>query len=76
MKDYKQKEAGCLFLYERGRSEILSHGFLSYRSPAASQSETDLRFKTREKTTEVLWGNCSSSPLDHTVPMSKDKENN
>lgn len=50
-----QAERGKVsFLYERGQSQILSHGFLSYRSPAASQSETDLRPKAREKTSEVL----------------------
>lgn len=62
------------FLHERGQSQILSHGFLGYRSPAASQSETDLRCKTRERASKVLWGNCSFSPLDSTVPRPKDRK--
>lgn len=70
-KEHKHVVSRVSFLYKRGRSQILSHGFLSYRSPAASKSETDLSFRARVNTSEELWSNCSFTPLDHSVLWSK-----
>lgn len=66
-----------MFFYEREESQIPSPAVLSYRNPAASQSETDLGLRMRENHTntmeQLLWTRFIT-PAGHTVLRSKDNK--